>query len=162
MSTVFRRVARRVRGVEIRPMGAEEIAAAADVWWQSMVDSTPWLRCDQRHSKRDSLAFFRARYATDSHDTWVAVRDGAIVGFMAITANELERLYVATAAQRDGVGTALLDHAKARRPDGIRLVTLQRNLSARRFYERHGFVAYETGVSPPPETEPDVWYRWPA
>ena len=40
------------------------------------------------------------------------------------------------------------------------LVTLQRNTQACRFYEHRGFVAYYTGCSPPPEDEPDVWYRW--
>jgi hypothetical protein len=43
----------------------------------------------------------------------------------------------------------------------LRLVTLQRNDRARRFYEHRGFAAYEFGRSPPPEDEPDVWYRWP-
>ena len=35
-------------------------------------------------------------------------------------------------------------------------------VTARRFYERRGFEAYDHGRSPPPEDEPDVWYRWPA
>jgi hypothetical protein len=31
---------------------------------------------------------------------------------------------------------------------------------ARSFYEKQGFVAVYSGVSPPPESEPDVEYRW--
>jgi hypothetical protein len=31
---------------------------------------------------------------------------------------------------------------------------------ARSFYERRGFRAVQFGVSPPPESEPDVRYAW--
>ena len=30
----------------------------------------------------------------------------------------------------------------------------------RRYFERRGFEVFEYGVSPPPESEPDVEYRW--
>ena len=56
--------------------------------------------------------------------------------------------------------TALLDRAKTLSPEGITLYTHQRNENARAFYERRGFEAVEYGVSPPPESEPDVKYRW--
>ena len=74
--------------------------------------------------------------------------------------DEVGRLYVDTPAQRKGVGSALLDRAKVLSSRGLRLVTLERNYQARRFYERRGFVAYNYGRSPAPENEPDVWYRW--
>ncbi len=73
---------------------------------------------------------------------------------------EVDRLYVDTPAQEKGVGSALMDQAKALSPDELRLVTLERNEQARRFYERRGFIAYDHGCSPAPENEPDVWYRW--
>ncbi len=73
---------------------------------------------------------------------------------------EVDRLYVDTPAQEKGVGSALMDQAKALSPDELRLVTLERNEQARRFYERRGFVAYNHGRSPAPENEPTVWYRW--
>ena len=74
--------------------------------------------------------------------------------------DSVDRLYVDTPAQGKGVGSALLDRAKALSPEGLRLVTLEHNEQARRFYERRGFVAYNHGRSPAPENEPDVWYRW--
>jgi hypothetical protein len=40
------------------------------------------------------------------------------------------------------------------------LATLQVNLPARAFYEKNGFKAIEFGISPPPESEPDVKYEW--
>jgi ribosomal protein S18 acetylase RimI-like enzyme len=58
------------------------------------------------------------------------------------------------------VGTALLDKAKELTPAGLTLFTHQRNARARTFYERRGFRAVAFGVSPPPESEPDVKYAW--
>jgi hypothetical protein len=45
-------------------------------------------------------------------------------------------------------------------PGGLRLFTFQRNVPARSFYEKYGFRAVRFGVSPAPENEPDVEYRW--
>ena len=47
-------------------------------------------------------------------------------------------------------------------PGELALVTLQRNARARLFYEKRGFVVSKVGVSPAPESEPDVWYAWRA
>ena len=32
--------------------------------------------------------------------------------------------------------------------------------ASRAFYEKYGFTAEKFGVSPPPESEPDVEYHW--
>jgi hypothetical protein len=38
--------------------------------------------------------------------------------------------------------------------------TFQRNDVARAFYAKHGFVEMAFGISPAPESEPDVEWRW--
>jgi ribosomal protein S18 acetylase RimI-like enzyme len=58
------------------------------------------------------------------------------------------------------VGSALLRQAAQLSPEGLRLFTFRRNEPGRRFYEKHGFRAVKFGTSPPPESEPDVEYRW--
>ena len=70
------------------------------------------------------------------------------------------QLYVHPGAQGRGVGSALLDLAKTT-GDRLQLWTFQRNLAARRFYERHGFVLVEeTDGARNEEREPDALYRW--
>ena len=64
--------------------------------------------------------------------------------------------------QRRGIGTALLRNARKCSPRELRLFTFQRNDVARAFYEKQGFVPVAFGISPPPELEPDVEYRWVA
>jgi GNAT superfamily N-acetyltransferase len=64
--------------------------------------------------------------------------------------------------QRRGVGRALLDHARGLSPEHLWLYTFQVNAIGRVFYEQNGFVALRFGVSPAPESEPDVEYHWPS
>ena len=62
---------------------------------------------------------------------------------------------------RDRLKTEVfINFAKQRSPEHVWLYTLQVNVNARAFYEKHGFVAEKFGVSPPPENEPDVEYHW--
>jgi ribosomal protein S18 acetylase RimI-like enzyme len=58
------------------------------------------------------------------------------------------------------MGTALLDHAKARRPDGLALWVFQMNTPAQLFYEAHGFVAVRATDGDNEEGAPDLRYVW--
>ena len=103
------------------------------------------------------------------HDeVWVAEGDGRLLGFMALRRSRtegwetLEKLYVDPPEQDRGVGTVLLDKAKELRPDGLHLWVFQKNESARRFYERHGFrLVRLTDGAANMEREPDALYAWP-
>jgi ribosomal protein S18 acetylase RimI-like enzyme len=102
-------------------------------------------------------------------EIWLAEQGGRLLGFLAIRRSRrngwevLEKLYVDPDAQNRGVGSALLDQAKALRPDGFVLWVFQENIGARRFYERHGFrvVVLRFGsAADNMEGEPDALYAW--
>jgi GNAT superfamily N-acetyltransferase len=61
---------------------------------------------------------------------------------------------------RKGWGTRLVLLAKTLHPEGLELHTHQANQAARQLYETHGFRAVKFGLSPPPESVPDVEYHW--
>jgi ribosomal protein S18 acetylase RimI-like enzyme len=85
-----------------------------------------------------------------------------MIGFIAFRRGWVDQLYVLPHRQGEGAGGALLQVAKAASPS-LMLWTFERNEQARRFYERHGFVAVrETDGSDNDEREPDVLYQWPA
>jgi ribosomal protein S18 acetylase RimI-like enzyme len=103
-------------------------------------------------------------------EVWVAEEDGRLLGFVAIRRSRrngwevVEKIYVDPVAQNRGIGSALLDQAKALRPDGLVLWVFQENTGARRFYERHGFrvVTLRFGAAADNmEGEPDALYAWP-
>ncbi len=92
---------------------------------------------------------------------WVAERDGAVVGFAALTSTWLDHLYVDPRHAGQGIGSALLGLAQSLRPAGIGLWVFVSNLGARRFYERHGFTEVRrTDGTENEEGEPDIELQW--
>jgi GNAT superfamily N-acetyltransferase len=96
-------------------------------------------------------------------EVWVAEVAGRPIGYMALAGGMLDHLYVAPGHQGVGIGSLLLNKAKALRPTGLQLYAFQRNHRARAFYEAHGFapVGLSDGADNE-EKEPDVLYQWPA
>jgi ribosomal protein S18 acetylase RimI-like enzyme len=94
-------------------------------------------------------------------DVHIADLDGEPAGFLALSEELLDHLYVHPDAQHRGVGSTLLDHAKRLRSSGFSLWVFQRNTSARRFYEARGvrLVRLSDG-SGNEEGEPDALYSW--
>lgn len=143
----------------IRPMEPRDADDVVAVWERARQDAQPWLEARMGYSHADNVGFFHGTIMRE-HELWVACDRDVVVAFLALSPGMVEYLYVDPPAQGSGVGTALLAHARARSPGGLRLFTHQRNERARAFYERRGFRAVAFGVSPAPESEPDVEYRW--
>jgi GNAT superfamily N-acetyltransferase len=145
--------------LRVRPYVPEDLEETVALWHETKHAAFPWSKAQQRWTLEDDRARFRDVVAVE-HEIWIAEAAGRIVGFLAIRDDFVDQLFVCTGAQRRGVGTALLRKAVELSPGGLRLFTFQRNAPARSFYEKHGFRAVKFGVSPPPENEPDVEYRW--
>jgi GNAT superfamily N-acetyltransferase len=129
------------------------------VWERSREDAQPWLEARMAWGHESNLRHFRDVVVREL-EVWLAVEGDAVVGLLAFTDGRVDQLYVDPPHQGRGAGTALLDFAKRRSPRGLGLFTHQRNVRARVFYEARGFRAVAFGTSPPPESEPDVEYRW--
>lgn len=90
-----------------------------------------------------------------------------IVGMMASSRKNdiswIDHLYLHPNLVGKGIGSAMLDLAKAELPPPIRLYTFQANAGARRFYERHGFVPISlSDGSDNEELCPDILYEYAA
>lgn len=101
------------------------------------------------------------------HETWVAEQPSGtgegrpIVGFMTLHGSHIEQLYVAVGHWRQGIGSALLDLARARSPRLLELYTFQVNAPAISFYLAHGFTIVDANDgSRNEEHEPDYLMRW--
>jgi GNAT superfamily N-acetyltransferase len=143
--------------VPIRLAGSDDIDTIADVFLASFAGLTFLPRL---HTDTETRRWIRTEMVP-RHEVWVAEQEGEVVGFAALSGDLLGHLYVHPDAQRRGVGTALLGLVKAKRPNGFRLWTFQRNEGARRFYERNGCqVAELTDGRGNEEQEPDALYEW--
>lgn len=143
----------------VRPAHEDDLDALIRVWHESKRVAYPYLPLEQGRTLAEDDEFFR-RVIVLRNAIWVALRGGEVAGFLAIGGSYVDRLYIHPERQREGIGSALIAKAKALSPDGVQLHTHQRNTQARAFYEKHGFVAATFGISPPPESEPDVEYHW--
>lgn len=68
-----------------------------------------------------------------------------IDGFIGLTENHIEGIFVAKAARSKGIGKALLDYAKSRKPR-LDLSVYQKNERALAFYRREQFVVQSEGI----------------
>ena len=141
--------------MEIRILAADHADEVAQVHRTSFDDRLPWLA--GLHTPEEDRDFFRERVFHDCR-VFGAFDGDRLVGFIAFRQGWIDQLYVLPAAQGRGAGTALLAAARAEIPE-LSLWTFQKNVVARRFYERNGFVAVEeTDGRGNEEKEPDVRY----
>jgi GNAT superfamily N-acetyltransferase len=111
------------------------------------------------HSDDEVRAWFR-EVVLPSREVWVAETGATIVALLVLDGDWVDQLYVEPGWTGRGVGSRLLGLAKDQRPAGLSLWAFQSNLGARRFYERHGFVATKTTDGDNEEGAPDVLYEW--
>lgn len=145
--------------LELRLFREADFDAVVRLWHETKRAAYPYLPTEQARSREEDAGFFRERILPRCA-VWIAETDGAPVGFLALADSYVDRLYVHPAHQRRGVGSLLLRKALELSSAGVELHTHQQNVSARAFYEKHGFRAVRFGTSPPPESAPDVEYHW--
>ena len=109
------------------------------------------------HGNLDAHAFIAASFWTEHFEM---VRDllpqaelyvhenentGQIDGFIGLTENHIEGIFVAKAARSKGIGKALLEYAKSRKPC-LTLSAYQKNQRALAFYQREQFTVQSEGI----------------
>lgn len=143
----------------IRPFEPGDAAAVGEVWHRSGRAAYPYLPTWQAFSLEKARKVMR-KVLIPRNRIWVGLCDSQIVSFLAMDGVCIDRMYVEPDEWRSGWGTRFIDLAKSLSPEQLELHTHQQNHPARRLYEKHGFIAERFGISPPPESAPDVFYRW--
>lgn len=132
------------------PHDAAARAAILGAW----IAETQWM--PKLHSPDENHAFLTHLINTQT----VRMADGA--GFLSRLGNEVTALYLAPPARGKGLGTALLQEAKAA-TDRLCVWTFQANMAARRFYLARGFEEIErTDGAANEERLPDLRMQWRA
>lgn len=119
-------------------------------------DAAAWL--PRLYSRAEELRF--AGQMIDAGWVQVARRQGQIAGFLAHAGSEVHCLYLAGDVQRQGLGRALLDKAKATEAH-LGLWVYRDNIDAQRFYKAMGFVEVaRTNGAANDARLPDIRYEW--
>jgi GNAT superfamily N-acetyltransferase len=134
---------------------AERLAGLArDIWLRHYPAIISPEQIDYMLNQRYAPDLIRAQVVRSDNGWWVAERDGILIGFAHAMLMEdqckLDKLYVHPDHQRQGLGAALLEQAKAwTRKAGRTRLTLQvnrHNSLALRAYRKYGFVTTEARV----------------
>ncbi|MEE1940433.1 GNAT family N-acetyltransferase [Streptomyces sp. TRM 70361] len=142
----------------LRRAGERDAGGMAEVWLRSFAAALPTVR---RAHGDDEVRDWFSHAVVPRCESWVAVAGDRVAGLLVLDGAELEQLYLDPPWRGRGLGDRFAELAKRRRPQGLGLWTFQVNGPARRFYERHGFVAAEyTDGLRNEEREPDVRYVW--
>lgn len=121
--------------MEIRKIASEDIKEVVDLWFQTSVQAHSFISPDYWKENRELMA---KQYLPDS-ESYVAVKNGIIVGFVSMVENYLAAIFVQVNMQGYGIGKMLLSHVKKKR-DTIRLKVYKKNSNSIQFYLKHGFI----------------------
>lgn len=140
----------------LRPAREPDAAPCAAIM-RAWMEETDWFRT--RHQPHEDAPFLAGKIAAGT--MIVGQADKEIAGFLVLEADYVACLYLDKRHRNRGLGTLLLDFARARNPSGLNLWTFQANTAARRFYEREGFtIETMTDGANNDEGIPDVMYVW--
>ncbi|MGB6770445.1 MAG: GNAT family N-acetyltransferase [Candidatus Dormiibacterota bacterium] len=143
-----------------RPAVTPDGTAIAEIYLRAVRKAMPWLRL--AHNDQEVKAWFSDELQR-RHEVWVVTIDRTVSAFLCLSLDRswVDHLYVDPDCQGRGQGSTLLALAKSLSAGELRLWAFARNLAARSFYERRGFMALEFGDGTTnQEGEPDVLYRW--
>ena len=119
----------------IRRYDDKDLNEVLDAWYSASQVAHPFLGEEFFEQERRNIATLHLPKA----ETWVFERDGVVVGFLSLLGNEVGGLFVDAKSHGQGIGRALMDHARSMR-DVLELDVFKENRVGRKFYERYGFV----------------------
>ena len=130
----------------------------AHVWLASRHASVPRIP-PPVHGDEEVVDWFASVVFPSAREVWVVERQRRVVAILVMQGSWIEQLYVHPDWTGGGLGSGLVDLAKDRNAL-LQLWSFRSNTGARRFYERHGFVARETTEGLNEEGAPDVRFEW--
>ena len=105
-----------------------------------------WLRSDRathtfvsEEDLQSMIPQVRDYLASRETEFWVQCDGDAVIGFMGMSGNEMESLFIAPEFQRRGAGRRMVQHARALYGE-LTVGVNEQNAAARAFYESCGFV----------------------
>ena len=126
----------------IRKFENLDLDAVMQIWLQANLDAHAFIPASFWEANfemvRDLLSQAEL-YVHENEDT------RQIDGFIGLTENHIEGIFVAKAARSKGVGKALLEYAKSRKPS-LTLSVYQKTERALAFYQREQFTVQSEGI----------------
>ena len=139
----------------IRKFESRDLDAVMQIWLEGNLDAHAFIPAsfwtDHFEMVRDMLP--QAELYVHENETTQQIN-----GFIGLTENYIEGIFVAKAARSKGIGKALLEYAKALKPC-LTLSVYQKNEQALAFYRREQFIVQSEGIDED-TNEAEIQMRW--
>ena len=139
----------------IRKFETQDLDAVMQIWLHGNLDAHAFIAAsfwtEHFEMVRDMLPQAEL-YVHEDKDTQ------QIDGFIGLTENHIEGIFVAKSARSKGIGRALLEYAKSRKPR-LTLSVYQKNERALAFYRREQFIVQSEGIDED-TNEADIQMLW--
>ena len=120
--------------MEIRKLKSNDIAVVVEIWFDISIQAHNFISPDYWKENKKDMA---ETYLPNS-ETYLAIINDEIVGFVAMVDNFLAALFVQTKMKGQGIGSNLLCYIKERRKT-IQLKVYKNNSNSIQFYKKQGF-----------------------
>jgi len=122
----------------IRKAQEADLGRIAEIYvFNNRMDYYPIIRSEAFSFGQLQVIPYADRLRENSDNIYV-YDDGVIKGFILLDGEEIKKLHVEYFFQHRGIGSALIEYAKATHAARV-LWTLEKNKKALRFYQQHGF-----------------------
>ena len=120
--------------MEIRKLKSNDIVLVVELWFDISIQAHNFISPDYWKENKKAMA---ETYLPNA-ETYLAIFNDEIVGFVAMADNFLAALFVQTIMQGQGIGNNLLCYIKERR-ETIQLKVYKKNSNSIQFYKKQGF-----------------------
>jgi len=126
----------------VRKFETQDLDAVMQIWLQANLDAHAFIPASFWEAH-----FEMVRDLLPQAELYVHEDAGTrqIDGFIGLTENHIEGIFVVKSARSKGIGKALLDYAKSRKPR-LDLSVYQKNERALAFYQREQFTVQSEGI----------------
>ena len=126
----------------IRKFETQDLDAVMQIWLQANLDAHAFIPASFWEAH-----FEMVRDLLPQAELYVHEDAGTrqIDGFIGLTENHIEGIFVVKSARSKGIGKALLEYVKSRKPR-LTLSVYQKNERALAFYRREQFVVQSEGI----------------
>ena len=139
----------------IRKFETQDLGTVMQIWLEGNLDAHPFIPASfwtgHFETVRDMLPQAEL-YVHENEDTQ------KIDGFIGLTENHIEGIFVAESARSKGVGKSLLEYAKSCKPY-LTLSVYKKNERAFAFYQREQFIVQSEGIDED-TNEADIQMLW--